>query len=84
MPKQTKAQILEEALALEKAGARWQIKHAAAFLNRSESFVRNCDCPKHAEEPGPRSVKGRGRTTLEPAEVRKWDAERVHRMEKVA
>lgn len=74
-----KVAIIEEALALEKAGANWETKHVAALVNRSRAYIRYSDCPKHTEPPGPRSRKGRGKPTYVPAEVRDWMKARLDR-----
>lgn len=79
MPKQKKAEIIEEAIALEKAGMRWEVKHVAALSNRSPSYIRYSSCPKHTEPGGPRSVKGRGKIVFIPAEVRTWIASLLDR-----
>jgi hypothetical protein len=67
--------LLEEAVALERAGGTWSQKHAAAVAGYSVAFLRNSDCPKHYEEgEGP---KGRARLVYFPAEVRSWKSNRL-------
>lgn len=70
----TRTQLVEEAVALERAGGTWAVKHAAAVTGYSPSHIRNSDCPKHTEPGGPRSRKGRGKIVLIPKEVRDWKA----------
>jgi hypothetical protein len=66
--------LLDEAVALERAGGTWSQKHAAAVAGYSVAFLRNSDCPKHYEEgEGP---KGRQRLVYFPDEVREWKAGR--------
>jgi hypothetical protein len=73
-PKRDKIKLLEEAVALEKAGATWTQAHTAAICNYSESFIRRSDCPKHYEiGAGPR---GKGILVYLPAEVREWKERR--------
>lgn len=67
--------LLDEAVALERAGGTWKQQHAAAVTGYSVSFLRASDCPKHFEEGnGP---KGRPRPVYIPAEVREWKRKRL-------
>jgi hypothetical protein len=67
-----RADVIEEAIALEKAGGTWRQKHAAAITGYSQTYVRNSDCPKHFEKGnGP---KGKHIVIYEPSEVRQWKA----------
>lgn len=71
--------LIEEAIALEKAGSTWEVKHVAAVVGRSPSFIRNSDCPKHTEPAGPRAKKGRPKVVFTPSEVRAWKASLLDR-----
>lgn len=67
--------LLDEAVALERAGGTWKQPHAAAVTGYGVSFLRTSDCPKHSEEGhGP---KGRPVVVYVPAEVRAWKAARL-------
>jgi hypothetical protein len=66
--------LLDEAVALERAGATWTQKHAAAVTGYSVAFLRTSDCPKSFEEGnGP---KGKPRVVYVPVDVRAWKAAR--------
>lgn len=68
--------LLDEAVALERAGGTWSQRHAAAVTGYSVAFLRRSDCPKDYEEgDGP---KGKPRTVYVPQKVRAWkDARRL-------
>lgn len=66
--------LLDEAVALERAGGTWTQKHAAAITGYSVAFLRTSDCPKSFEEGnGP---KGKPRVVYLPGDVRAWKASR--------
>lgn len=62
--------LLDEAVALERAGGTWTQLHAAAIIGYSVAYLRRSSCPKHHEDmQGP---KGKGRVIYVPSEVRTW------------
>ena len=66
--------LLDEAVALERAGGTWKQKHAAAVTGYSVAFLRTSDCPKQLEEGnGP---KGRPMVVYDPTAVRAWKSAR--------
>lgn len=66
----TKVELLAEARAIEEAGGEWRLKHAAAVLGYSVSFLRRSDCPKHIE-------LDTKIPWIIPAEARAWKAARL-------
>lgn len=77
MDKQNRIALLEEAVALEKAGAHWTLKHVCAITGYSDRFIRGSDCPRASEEgQGP---TGKGRIVYQPAEVRDWQKKRLRK-----
>ena len=68
----TTAYVIDEALAIERAGGTWTFAHAAAVTGYSVSALRHSDCPRKHE----RTPKGitKDRVVFIPAEVRAWKA----------
>lgn len=64
--------LINEALALEKAGGTWSQAHVAAVTGYGVTSIRNSDCPKHYER-GPNSTI-RPKLIYLPHEVRAWKA----------
>lgn len=64
--------IIDEALALERAGMTWSFAHVAAITGYSVNYIRHSDCPREHE----RTIEGvkRDRTVFMPAAVRLWKA----------
>lgn len=60
--------LLDEAVALERAGSTWTQLHAAAVIGYSVAYLRRSSCPKHHEDTG--GPKGKGRVVYIPSEVR--------------
>lgn len=71
----TRAELLHEAKLLEELGAEWLPAHAAAFCNRSTSFLRRSSCPKVLKHG--QGVKGKTSVVYLPADVRAWNAAQV-------
>lgn len=67
--------LLDEAVALERAGGTWTPKHAGAVTGYTPDYLRISSCPKHHEEGNGRT--GRARVVYFPAEVRAWKASRL-------
>lgn len=67
----TRADVLADALAVERAGGTWSIEHVAAFTGLGVSVLHRSDCPRDHE----RSLTGvRPRLVFVPAKVRAWKA----------
>jgi hypothetical protein len=62
--------LLEEAVALEKAGGAWTLQHVAALTGYSDRFLRASDLPKAHEEG--HGATGKARIVYIPADVREW------------
>ena len=69
--------LLEEAMALEKAGGTWTQRHAAAVTGYSVETIRVSDCPRQYEKT-PTSTTN-PRLVYLPAEVRAWKAKLLKR-----
>lgn len=77
MDKTERIALLEEAVALEKAGATWTLRHVAAVTGWSERFLRASDLPKSHEEG--HGATGKARIVYEPADVRTWQRKRLRK-----
>lgn len=64
--------LLDEAVAIERAGGTWTQQHAAAVTGYSVESIRISDCPRHHERTP--TVTMRPRLVYLPAEVRAWKA----------
>jgi len=69
--------LLEEAVALEKAGATWTLRHVVALTGYSERFLRASDLPKAHEEG--HGLTGKPRIVYLPADVRDWMRKRTRK-----
>ncbi len=74
----TRTEWLQEAAALETLGGEWQTRHTAAFCGLSVGALLRSACPR-SRLCGDRSVKGRGRLSFTPADVRLWNSSRIER-----
>lgn len=64
--------LLDEAVALERAGGTWSQQHAAVITGYSPAYLRRSTCPKdYEEQEGP---KGKFRVVYDPPKVRAWKA----------
>lgn len=77
MTTQSRIELLEEAVAIEKAGGYWQQKHAAAVTGNSPRTLRSSDCPKSYEDG--QGEKGKARVVYVPADVREWMRRRLRK-----
>lgn len=66
-----RAEVLAEALEIERAGGTWDLEHVSAFTGLGTSVLHRSDCPRDRE----RSLTGtRARLVFIPSKVRAWKA----------